>query len=319
MPVSVKDIIRRLPNPVKAGPNLEKLIEIISAQLNKLLDTVEQVREQREIGKATFSLSRWERDLGITPPAGQPDEERRSVILAKLRGIGTVTRDMIKTVAESFVNGEVEVIEYAINKIPPFTDSAWMLHENVVIDGPYTAMLHATGPDQESHIILQLQKNTTYTLSFGASGNTSMGMGITSDIQVSVTSADGGKTFIPYGGGPMTFNTGGNDEVRISFRNAPGFTGVATIRNPQLEHGVNPTDFLPQKPYTVGIKFVSQLGIPPNLEDIQRAIREILPAHLAVEFIFSYITFGELEERGLKFGDIESAGLTFGELQSWNI
>jgi len=46
--------------------------------------------------------------------------------------------------------------------------------------------------------------------------------------------------------------------------------------------------------YTVKIKFVSKLGVPPNLADIQNALREIIPAHLAIDFEFSYLLIRDI-------------------------
>ena len=46
--------------------------------------------------------------------------------------------------------------------------------------------------------------------------------------------------------------------------------------------------------YTVKIKFVSKLGVPPNLADIQNALREIIPAHLAINFEFSYLLIRDI-------------------------
>jgi len=43
------------------------------------------------------------------------------------------------------------------------------------------------------------------------------------------------------------------------------------------------------------IKFVGTKGIPPNMDDLQKAIEEIKPAHLAVEYEFTYTTWGEVK------------------------
>jgi len=53
--------------------------------------------------------------------------------------------------------------------------------------------------------------------------------------------------------------------------------------------------------YNVTIAFVSTLGVPPNLDDIFAAIREILPAHLTVNFVFRFYTYAELVDTGLTY------------------
>ena len=40
--------------------------------------------------------------------------------------------------------------------------------------------------------------------------------------------------------------------------------------------------------YCFAVKFTSRTGIPYNISDIQAMIEEIKPAHLAVEYIFTY-------------------------------
>ena len=40
--------------------------------------------------------------------------------------------------------------------------------------------------------------------------------------------------------------------------------------------------------YCFAVKFTSKTGVPYNIADIQAMIEEIKPAHLAVEYIFTY-------------------------------
>ncbi len=42
------------------------------------------------------------------------------------------------------------------------------------------------------------------------------------------------------------------------------------------------------------IKFVDTIGVPPNLDDLKAVIEEIKPAHLAVEYEFSYLLIKDL-------------------------
>lgn len=67
--------------------------------------------------------------------------------------------------------------------------------------------------------------------------------------------------------------------------------------------------------YTVTIKFISTRGIPANLEDIRNALREIIPAHLAVVFEFTYLTWSELDSEGLSWDTFDTLGLTWNELE----
>lgn len=69
--------------------------------------------DQLNVKKATWGLEHWERSLGLSTDVGQPVEYRRTRVMSKLRGQGTTTVVMIKNVAESFSNGQVEVVEHA--------------------------------------------------------------------------------------------------------------------------------------------------------------------------------------------------------------
>ncbi|KIL79603.1 Phage-like element pbsx protein xkdT [Bacillus badius] len=124
-------------------------------------------------------LIKWEVMLGIPVDTSKSLSERRSVVIAKLRGIGTVTKELVKLTAESFEFGEVEVIE-----------------------------------------------------------------------------GDG----------------------------------------------------------TVTIKFISELGLPPDLSDIQKALRDIVPAHLEIFYEFKYNTFAMVKANFATFEDLLNSGLTFEEL-----
>lgn len=47
--------------------------------------------------------------------------------------------------------------------------------------------------------------------------------------------------------------------------------------------------------YIFDVKFVSSIGIPPNLDDLKNAIEEIKPAHLQVNYIIRFRTHEELK------------------------
>lgn len=177
-----REWLGHLPSFYDGNKEFRLLAEAEGEELDSLLVASEASFDQRFVDSATWGLVRWERELGVTPYAGQPYDQRRAVIRSKLRGTGTVTAKLIKSVAEAYANGEVEVTE---------------------------------------------------------------------------------------------------------------------------DYGV----------YKVTVTFVSMLGVPPNLADLEQAIRGVLPAHLQIEYMFIYITFGELEDYGTTFGAL--GGLTFGQLETW--
>lgn len=152
----MSNLFQYLPNYYQDIREFQTLVGTENEEVEQLGATIDEVLKQFYVDTATWGLSHWERICGIPIDEIKPVEQRRSVIKSKLRGIGTVTVALIKNVAESWYNGEVEVTE-----------------------------------------------------------------------------------------------------------------------QPSL--------------YTVKIKFISKLGVPPNLADIENALREIIPAHLAIDFEFSYL------------------------------
>lgn len=62
---------------------------------------------------ATWGLSLWEKFLDLESYAGKPADQRRSRIISKMRGLGTVTVQMMKNVAEAYDGGAVDITEQA--------------------------------------------------------------------------------------------------------------------------------------------------------------------------------------------------------------
>lgn len=65
---------------------------------------------------------------------------------------------------------------------------------------------------------------------------------------------------------------------------------------------------------TVIIQFTSIYGIPSNIPDLQGAVREIVPAHLAIEYQYKYYTYGEMKTTGFTYGQITATGLTYEQI-----
>lgn len=62
-------------------------------------------------GTTASMIDRREAEFGIVSNASKPIEQRRSVLVAKLRGQGTTTKAFIKNVALSFEYGEIDVVD----------------------------------------------------------------------------------------------------------------------------------------------------------------------------------------------------------------
>jgi Uncharacterised protein conserved in bacteria (DUF2313) len=57
--------------------------------------------------------------------------------------------------------------------------------------------------------------------------------------------------------------------------------------------------------YKVRIKLVGKRGVPKNLEDIETAVNDVIPAHLQPYFEFTYLPWNEVEAAGLTWEQAE--------------
>ncbi|MBY0115007.1 putative phage tail protein [Paenibacillus sp. FSL L8-0435] len=104
---------------------MQLLTETEGVELDQLTVSLESVLDQFYPESATWALERYERDLQIPTNQAKPDDQRRSVIISKMRGSGKVSGSMLKNVAQAYESGGIEVSvdsgEYRI--IIRFTDT----------------------------------------------------------------------------------------------------------------------------------------------------------------------------------------------------
>ena len=84
----------------------------IEEEFNLLKESINITENQFFVILSDKNIENHERDVGITPESSADIETRRGRVMSKLRGTGTVTKTMMKNVAASFVNGDIEIIEY---------------------------------------------------------------------------------------------------------------------------------------------------------------------------------------------------------------
>ncbi|WP_155808603.1 putative phage tail protein [Brevibacillus agri] len=60
---------------------------------------------------ADRALPRWERICGIKPDETKPLEVRRAIVLSRLQGAGTVTVDVVRSLADTLYRAATEVTE----------------------------------------------------------------------------------------------------------------------------------------------------------------------------------------------------------------
>jgi hypothetical protein len=66
--------------------------------------------------------------------------------------------------------------------------------------------------------------------------------------------------------------------------------------------------------YTVFVSFISPGGIPADIEALQAELRRMIPAHLGIEYVFNFYTWGELRGSGDTWLDVKT-NHTWGSLK----
>ena len=108
----MNELINYLPELYRNSPEIVEFQEAMQFWTDRLHADRTELFEQFHISTATWGLANWERALGLETDISKPYAYRRTRIESKLRGLGTTTIEMIKNVASSFSNGDVEVIEH---------------------------------------------------------------------------------------------------------------------------------------------------------------------------------------------------------------
>lgn len=66
----------------------------------------------------------------------------------------------------------------------------------------------------------------------------------------------------------------------------------------------------------VEVSFPNVPGMPTGFTNISKIIEDILPAHLGVQYVFWYITWGLLEQKIPSFGELDQLDLTWRQLEA---
>ena len=104
-------LLSYMPGYYKTSQVIDNLNNADAVELNRLDEKLDSALNQYFVDSADFTLERWEKELGIEVNNNYSPEFRRTRILSKIRGQGTITINLIKTVSQSFSNGEVNITE----------------------------------------------------------------------------------------------------------------------------------------------------------------------------------------------------------------
>ncbi|WP_134903467.1 putative phage tail protein [Paenibacillus polymyxa] len=66
--------------------------------------------------------------------------------------------------------------------------------------------------------------------------------------------------------------------------------------------------------YTLTITFVGVFGVPAQIYLLKETLREIIPAHLAIDYVFRFFTYAELTALNQTYGEIAATGKTYDDI-----
>ncbi len=107
-----KELMHYLPTYWQDVKEMVALQDSLGKEAGELDCKEKDVSSQCFIETGTWGLELWEKEYGLKTDLSLSYEHRREMIKAKLRGVGTTTKDMIENVARAFSNGAVQVIEH---------------------------------------------------------------------------------------------------------------------------------------------------------------------------------------------------------------
>ena len=105
-------MLEKMPGYYRKSKVMNDLVQSIENEFERLKTETALTENQFFVILSDRDIKNHEEDVGLVPDASADIETRRGRVLSKLRGTGTVTKTMMKNVAASFVNGDIEIIEY---------------------------------------------------------------------------------------------------------------------------------------------------------------------------------------------------------------
>ena len=101
-----------MPGYYRKSKVMTQLCKSIENEFERLKSKTTLTENQFFVILSDKDIKYHEEDVGLVPDTSASIDTRRGRVLSKLRGTGTVTKTMMKNVAKSFINGDIEIIEY---------------------------------------------------------------------------------------------------------------------------------------------------------------------------------------------------------------
>ena len=107
----MSNLIERLPGYYQDSLPVTELERALGAQAALLMSAKEDTLAQFWLDKATWGLDLWEQWVGLPVDHTQGYPARRSRVLARLLGQGATTIDLLRSIAQAYVDADVQIRE----------------------------------------------------------------------------------------------------------------------------------------------------------------------------------------------------------------
>lgn len=98
-----------LPNYYKESKHFGEITKVEDKEFDRIYNNIEDLNKQFLIETATWGLAIYEKVYGLPVKPNLSLDKRRSIIIAKMRGIGKVDNLMIKAIVEAFTDNVVTI------------------------------------------------------------------------------------------------------------------------------------------------------------------------------------------------------------------
>ena len=108
------NLVKTLPDYYADSPPITELERVLGLASGQLLDAKDDTLNQLWTDSATWALDLWEQWTGLPTDRTKPISVRRQRVLAKIRGQGTTTVELIAGIVASFgyLDAQVGIIEH---------------------------------------------------------------------------------------------------------------------------------------------------------------------------------------------------------------
>lgn len=104
-----REMFSYLPGYYETSRVMQADMNAKGTELDQLFAALDETLQQFFVRTATWGLDRWESELGIKTDLSKPLDQRRAVVESKLRGSGKFSGRLVKSVAEAYDSGTVDV------------------------------------------------------------------------------------------------------------------------------------------------------------------------------------------------------------------